>query len=191
MLPTDPTGSTKRIGTADIAAIEYATDLFRRMDFSHGGDLCRSAAVAQLRSVSPLRDAACTAQLRQRLLVAIADLGLVAAWASYDPERHNDARQLFQLALSIAEQAEHPQAEDVTAYVLMDMAHQALHLRQPQEAVNLVQLGYRTATHAHPLSASTASYLATRCSTTAPDRSGRSCCRFGTASRQCATRAPA
>ncbi len=150
-----PTRSTRRIGIADVEAIEHTTELFRGMELSRGGELCRAATVAQLRSVLPLRDAACTAELRQRLMLAIADLGGVAAWVSYDAERHHDARGLFLLALSIARQSEHPQAVDLTAYVLTDLVDQALHLGQPQEAVNLVQLGSGIATRAHPLQPST------------------------------------
>lgn len=135
-----PTGSTGRIGASDVAAIERTTELFRRMDFSHGGDLCRLAAVAQLRSVLPLRDAACTGELRQRLMIATADLGMVAARASYDAECHNDARRLFLLALSIAGQTEHPLVADLTAYLLMGMNSQALQLGRPQEASSIMQL---------------------------------------------------
>lgn len=41
------------------------------------------------------------------------------------------------------------------------MAHQALHLRRPHEALSLVQPGYGVAaSRAHPVSATTASYLA-------------------------------
>jgi len=144
-----------------VAAIEEATAVFRRSDFSHGGGICRPMVVAKLRSVLALRHASCTSAVRERLMVATADLGLVAAWSSYDAERHNDARRLWMIALSIAQQAEHPRSADLTAHLLMDMAHQSLHLRQPQEALSLVQLGYGTAARrAQPLSASTASHLA-------------------------------
>ncbi len=163
LLPPDPTGTSSiaRIGMADVAAIEEATALLRRLDYSRGGDVTRATTVAQLRSVLPLHNAACTAQLRQRLLVATADLGRAAAWTSYDAGRHDEARRLFLLALSAIQQAEHPQAADLTAYLLTHMADQALHLRQPREVLDLIQLGYGTATRrAQPLSASTASYLA-------------------------------
>jgi transcriptional regulator with XRE-family HTH domain len=162
LLPAGPTASrAARIGAADVAVIEQATALFRRSDFSHGGGICRPVVVAKLRSVLALRHASCISAVRERLMVATADLGLVAAWSSYDAERHNDARRLFLLAVSVAQQAEHPRSADLAAHLLMDMAHQSLHLRQPQEALSLVQLGYGTAARrAQPLSASTASHLA-------------------------------
>ncbi|MDQ2883872.1 MAG: helix-turn-helix transcriptional regulator [Actinomycetota bacterium] len=159
LLPSGPaTSTTARIGSADVEAIEQATALLRRSDFSCGGGLCRPVAVAKLRSVLTLHRAACTSAVRERLMVATADLGGVAAWTSYDAERHNDARRLWMIALSIAQQADHPRAADLTADLLLDMAHQALHLRRPQEALSLVQLGYGTAaSRTQPVSASTAS----------------------------------
>ncbi|MGB8199691.1 MAG: helix-turn-helix domain-containing protein, partial [Pseudonocardiaceae bacterium] len=162
LLPAGPTASrTARIGAADVAAIEQATAVFRRSDRSQGGGMCRPMVVAKLRSVLALRHASCTAEVRERLLVATADLGLLAAWTSYDAERHNDARRLSLLAVNVARQAKHPYAADLTAHLLMDMAHQSLHLRQPQEALRLVQLGYGVgARSAQSVSASTASSLA-------------------------------
>lgn len=162
LLPTGRAASaTTRIGLADVEAIEQATAAFRHSDFSRGGGVCRPMAVAKLRSVLALHHAACDSAVRGRLMLATADLGMVAAWASYDAERHNDARRLWMIALSVARQADHPRATDLAADLLLDMAHQALHLRRPHEALSLVQLGYGVAaSRTHPVSACTASYLA-------------------------------
>ncbi len=161
LLPTGAAASAPaRIGAADVEVIEQATARLRLSDFSSGGGLCRPAAVTKLRSVLPLLDTASTAAVRERLLVATAELGMVAAWASYDVERHNDARRLWMIALSVAREAEHPDAADLTANLLMDMANQALHLRRPREALSVVQLGFGAgASRSQPLSASTASRL--------------------------------
>lgn len=162
LLPGDPAAlATGRLGAADVQAIEDATAAFRRSDFSSGGAMCRPMAVARLRSALALHQAPCTSAVRERLLLATADLGLVAAWTSYDAQRHNDARRLWMIALSIVEETEHPRAADLSADLLLDMAHQALHLRRPREALQLVQLGYGVASsRRHPVSPSTASYLA-------------------------------
>ncbi len=152
----------RRIGAADVAAIEQVTAAFRRWDFSRGGGLYRDAAVAQFRSVRALRDVACEPPVRAQLLVATADLGAVAGWMSYDSGLHDEARWLWVAALEVARQAEHPVAVDLTMCVLLDMIHQALHLHRPEEATRLVQLGYGVvAGGAHPVSACTSSYLAT------------------------------
>jgi len=152
----------KRVGAADVTAIEQVTAAFRQQDFSRGGGLYRDAAAAQFRSVLALRDVACDPQVRARLLVATADLGGLAAWMSYDSWLHNDARRLWVVALEVARQAEHPAAVDLTVNLLLDMTHQALHLHRPEEAARLVQLGYgAVAGGAHPVSGCTSSFLAT------------------------------
>jgi len=165
LLPASPATTTTttaaRIGAADVEAIEQATAVLRRWDYSRGSGLCRPVAVAQLRSVLPLLGAASTTDVRERLLVATADLGTAAAWASYDAGYHDDARRLFMLALSVAQQGAHPRVAELTACLLVGMANQALYLRQPREALSLVQLGYATAaSRSQHLPASTASYLA-------------------------------
>lgn len=161
LLPTDPAESTaRRIGTADVEAIEHTTAVLRQWDFSSGGGMARSAAVAQLRSVLPLLGMASTPAVRERLLVATADLGMTAAWSTYDVEQHNQARRLWTIALSVAREADHPSAADLTADLLMDMANQAMHLRRPREALSLVQLGYGAgASRSQPLSAPAATRL--------------------------------
>jgi len=151
----------RRIGSADVAAIEQLTAAFRQGQFSRGGGLYRDAVVAQFRSVLALRDVACAPPVRAQLLVATADLGGVAGWANYDSELHGEARRLWVAALEVARQSEHPAAVDQTAHLLSQMTHQALHLRQPEDGLRLVQLGHGTvAGGAHPVSAYTASNLA-------------------------------
>jgi len=161
LLPGTGAALPRRIGAADVTAIEAATAALRKLNFSWGGGLSRDAAVAQLRSVLALRKVACTAEVKADLLVATAELGLLAAFMSYDSERHADARRLGVLTLEVARQAEHPAAVDLTVMGLLDMSNQALYLGQPEEAQQLVQLGYGTvAGGAHPIPASTASTLA-------------------------------
>ncbi|MGH3565056.1 MAG: hypothetical protein ACRDRH_03295 [Pseudonocardia sp.] len=166
----------RRIGAADVTAIEAATAALRKLDFSWGGGLSRDVAVAQLRSVLALRKVACTAEVKAGLLVATADLGLLAAFMSYDCELHADARRLWVITLEVARQAEHPAAVDLTVMGLLDMTSQALHLGQPEEAGQLVQLGYgAVAGGAHPVPASTASTLAiyqARCNAARGDAAG-------------------
>ena len=190
LLPGTGVALPRRVGAADVAAIEQATAALRQLDFSWGGGLSRDVAVAQLRSVLALRKVACTAEVKADLLVATADLGLLAGWMSYDCERHADARRLWVLALELARQAEHPAAVDLTVDLLVDMTDQALYLGQPEEARQLVQLGYGTvAGGAHPVSAITAGTLANfqaRCDAARGDAAacdralGRSVERFAT-----------
>jgi hypothetical protein len=71
------------------------------------------------------------------LLTATADLAALAAFTHYDVERHEDARRLWLVALDAARSAHNP---DLTSKVLRQMAHQALHLDRPDEALRLLQV---------------------------------------------------
>lgn len=159
LLTRDDPPAPRRIGASDVTAIEETTAAFRLSHRRHGGGLSRAAAVAQLGYVLKLRDAECSEQVRADLLLATADLALIAAWMTYDVEQHEDARRLWMIALNNARQANHPLSTDLTVYLLQEMAHQALHIGRPDEALRLVQLGATMATNGtYPVSASTRGY---------------------------------
>ncbi len=159
LLPqADPTG-TRHVGLADVEAIEQATTEFARQDWATGSAMSRAAAVAHLHATLPLLNAQSTPEVRPRLYLATAYLATVAGWMSFDTTQHDAARRLWLIGLNIARNAEHPQARDLTVYLLFDMAIQAVHLDRPEEALRLVHLGHATA-GPHPVSASTISCLA-------------------------------
>jgi transcriptional regulator with XRE-family HTH domain len=149
------------IGAADVAAIRQTTTAFRTADHRYGGGLSRAAAVAQLGYVLRLQDSRCSDQVRTDLRLATADLAGMAAWMTYDVNQHDAARRLWMIALDSAQQADHPRGADLTVMTLLKVAHQALHLERPDEAMRLVQLATAAATgHRYPLSAGTRGYLA-------------------------------
>ncbi|MCX4098034.1 helix-turn-helix domain-containing protein [Nocardia sp. alder85J] len=153
--------SRTHIGASDIDAIENITDGFRRWDLAHGGGLCRSAALTQLHQVRALQKASCPDDLRPRLLIATAELASMAGWLAYDVEDHDAARKLWTYALDAAHQGEdHPRSTDLTVSVLLDMAHQSLHLDRPDEALKVTQLAQATAgNRKHPAAVSTDAYV--------------------------------
>ena len=147
----DPPVTRLRIGAADVDAIEAITDGFRRSEYAHGGGLCRAVAGAQLRQVRRLAGAACSPEVRDRLLVDTADLAGVVGSLAYDVEQHDAARRLWSFALDTARRTEgHPRSTDLAVEVLLAMTHQALHLGRPREALQLVQLGSATAANRTP-----------------------------------------
>ncbi|MGH3870349.1 MAG: helix-turn-helix domain-containing protein [Pseudonocardiaceae bacterium] len=131
----------RQVGASDVDAIERASDALRRCDFAHGGGLARAATIAQLRSVLRLRAALASPAIRVRLDIAAADLAMLAAWCSYDVEQHDQAQRLWMVALELCRHTDHPRAADLAVDILLDMAHQSLHLRRPDEALRLVGLG--------------------------------------------------
>ncbi|MGV9676452.1 helix-turn-helix domain-containing protein [Nocardia sp. NPDC003482] len=161
-LPGEAVPSSRtHIGASDIDAIEAITDGFRRWDLAHGGGLCRSAALTQLHQVRALQNASCSDDLRPRLLIATAELASMAGWLAYDVEDHDAARKLWTYALDAAHQGEdHPRSTDLTISVLLDMAHQSLHLGRPDEALKVTQLAQATSgNRKHPAAITTEAYV--------------------------------
>lgn len=152
-----------RIGNADIDAIEAIIDGFRRWDLAHGGGLCRSAALGQLHQVVALGDSVCTPYVRTRLQLATAELASMAGWLAYDIEDHNAARRLWTYALHTAQRCDHSsRATDLMVVILLDMAHQALHLRRPNDALAFCRLaGATSSSRRNPVSDVTAGYIHT------------------------------
>jgi transcriptional regulator with XRE-family HTH domain len=134
----------QRVGAGDVDRIETVTQAFREWGFRSGGALSQAALSAQLQAVrETARTAICAdEQVRRRLLVATADLASVTAWSSYDRAHHRRARQSWLVALEASRAADEP---DLTATVLRHLAHQALHLGQPNEALQYLRVAQAVA----------------------------------------------
>jgi transcriptional regulator with XRE-family HTH domain len=134
----------RRVSAADVDRIETVTQAFREWGFRSGGALSQAALSAQLRTVrDTARTAICAdAEVRRRLLVATADLASVTAWSSYDLAHHDRARQLWLVALEASRAADEL---DLTATVLRHLAHQALHLGHPREALQYLRVAHAVA----------------------------------------------
>ncbi|MGH3697274.1 MAG: hypothetical protein ACRDRX_25370 [Pseudonocardiaceae bacterium] len=159
LLPqADPTG-TRHIGLGDVEVIEQTTATFVRQDYATGAGPIRDLAIAQLRSILPLLNAQVAAEVRPRLYLATARLAMQAGWMSFECNQHDDARRLWTIGLGVARAADHPQASDLTVFLLSDMALQAVHLGLPKEALSLIHLGHAATTGVHPVSPSTTCML--------------------------------
>jgi transcriptional regulator with XRE-family HTH domain len=143
LVPAIGVEPSRRVGIADVERIEATTKAFRDWDNRWGGGILLAAVVAQLNQVlASAKKAAVTSEsIRRRLLVATADLAHLGAWASYDVERHEEARRLWMVALDVSQEARNL---DLVGAVLRGLAHQALHLRRPDEALRLLRLAYAT-----------------------------------------------
>ncbi|PPK66210.1 helix-turn-helix transcriptional regulator [Actinokineospora auranticolor] len=156
----DRAPSARALRTTDIVAIREATDAFRALDYRRGGGIARTGAVAVLHEANALH-AEAHGPLVHELRLATAELAGMAAWMHYDIERHATAADLWQQALVLARDAEHPRSADLTAQLLLDTAHQALHRDRPEDALRLVRLSAATvAGHRYPAGANTRGYIA-------------------------------
>jgi transcriptional regulator with XRE-family HTH domain len=156
--PAEPTG-TRHIGAADVEIIEQLTTGFMRQDFAHGSGLIRDAAIAQLHTVLPLLQAQVSPEVRPRLMLATAYLALMAGYMSFECNQHEAARRLWMIGLDLARNTDHPQADDLTVYLLYDMALQSAQLNRPDEALHLVRIGRAAVAGKHLVSAATISCL--------------------------------
>jgi transcriptional regulator with XRE-family HTH domain len=143
LVPTVEVEPLAHVGATDVDRIEAATAAFRSWDNQRGGGVARVAVTAQLQWVATTAQrATCASEdVRVRLLTATADLASLVAFTNYDVERHEDARRLWVVALDAAREAHNP---DLISKVLREMAHQALHLDRPDEALRLLQVAATT-----------------------------------------------
>ncbi|MEU9535832.1 transcriptional regulator [Streptomyces sp. NPDC048213] len=127
-----------RIGTAQVEGIRAATATFRDLDNRHGGALSRKAVLGQLDdAVTMLNSCSYTAQTGRALFSAVADLGSVAGWMSFDAGRHSSAQRLFVTALHAAAEGGD---KALGAHILQCMARQMSHLERYEDALDLVAL---------------------------------------------------
>lgn len=127
-----------RIGAAQVEGIRAATATFRDLDNRHGGALSRKAVLGQLDdAVTMLNSCSYTAQTGQALFAAVADLGSVAGWMSFDAGRHASAQRLFVTALHAAAEGGD---KALGAHILQCMARQMSHLERYEDALDLVAL---------------------------------------------------
>lgn len=169
----------KRIGVKDVEEIEEAADYYRRKDLEYGSGFCHSAALALLHEVRTYETIDCHDTLRPRLWVATAELSWVAGWLAYDLEDHDAARRLWTYAQQAASKgSSDPRSTDLSVNILLDMAHQSLHLWHPawipagpeqrrlqqqhlDDALRYAQTAATIATNRqHPASTVTTAYIA-------------------------------
>lgn len=118
----------RRLGLADVETLEKMTAGIRSATFANGGGLVMSGAVAQVNQARELESVMCSTAVRDRLLVATAELANVAAWTAYDGGNLSAARRLFQYSLDAATRSGDERAADIAVCTFQDMAHMSLHL---------------------------------------------------------------
>lgn len=133
------TPAPNRIGMTDVRQVQAATTALRSLDYQYGGGFCRDAVVAQLSWARQLLKArASSDDVRNRLLVALADLHSLAGWTSFDTGLLDPARDHFGQALGYAKQANN---DSLVANILYRMGRVYLQDNEPNDALKLFQLG--------------------------------------------------
>ena len=121
----------------ELQLLEQTTVMFRTWDAQCGGGLRRKAVVGQLHEITDLLNDAYAEPVRRRLFSVTAQLAELAGWMSYDVGIQPTAQKYFVLALHAAKEAgDRP----FGSYVLSNMARQMIHLRRPEDALELIHL---------------------------------------------------
>jgi hypothetical protein len=128
----------RRVGASDVAAIGRAAQSFREMDNRLGGGRVRGAVMEYLTvDVTPiLAHGRFSGETGRKLAGASAELAQLAGWVAYDSGLHGHAGRYLALALGFAR---HAGDDGLGAEVLAAMAHQAVYVGRPGDAVDLAQ----------------------------------------------------
>lgn len=135
--PTQPTPVPTVVGTAEVTEVRAAATAFGSWDALYGGGLVREAVTAQLRHCVELLNARCSEHVRIQLFSAVGYLGHVTGFMAFDAYAHDDARRMFRLALSCAEEA---RDWHLRAKVLSSMARQAIWCGDPDGGLTFTEL---------------------------------------------------
>lgn len=135
------TAGGQRIGVAEVAAIEAATQYFARTDAVTGGALSREAAVGQLKyAVDLAQHATYSGAVGNRLLAAIAELAGLVGWLCLDSDMPGPAQKYLTYGLQAARESTDPRAVLLVVSILSDMAQHMRWLGRPNAALRLHDL---------------------------------------------------
>ncbi|WP_246180884.1 helix-turn-helix domain-containing protein [Nocardia ninae] len=133
----EPTPIPSMVGLTEIEQVRTAAREFSSWDHTYGGGLVREAVAAQLRYAVNLLGASCADKHRMDLHSAVGFLGHTAGFMAFDAYAHNDARSMFQLGLTCAEEVGD---WHLRGKVLSSMARQAIWCGQPDDGLTFIEL---------------------------------------------------
>ncbi|MFB7918573.1 Tat pathway signal protein [Streptomyces sp. NPDC056061] len=122
----------------DVESVREMAAFFSRRDQKRGGRAGRTALVAYLRSevTELLNGRFLSEDIRRGMTSAAAELAYLAGWTAFDGGEHPLAQRWLTIATKLAEEAGDA---PLAGHVLRAMAHQAVDLGKPQEAVRLAE----------------------------------------------------
>ena len=127
---------THTVGSGDVEAVRDMVSTFSRLDQRRGGGHARTAVVQYLTSdvASYLRGRFGSDRVRRDMLSAASELAYLAGWMAFDHSSHVFAQHYFTVSLKLAAEADDP---PMAGHVLRAMAHQALDMGHPHQALDL------------------------------------------------------
>lgn len=128
----------RQVGQADVDAVRDMAAMFSRMDQRRGGGHARTAVVQYLSAdvASFLGGTYRDDHVRRDMFSAASELAYVSGWMAFDNGEHAVAQQYFTTAVKLAAEADDA---PLAGHVLRAMAHQAVDLGHPKQALSLAQ----------------------------------------------------
>jgi hypothetical protein len=125
-----------RVGRGDVEAVRDMVSTFSWIDQRRGGGHARTAVVQYLSAdvAGHLRGTYLSEQVRREMFSAASELAYLAGWMAFDNSAHALAQRYFTVAVKLAAEADDP---PMAGHVLRAMAHQAVDLGHPQQALDL------------------------------------------------------
>ncbi|MCC8251459.1 tetratricopeptide repeat protein [Saccharothrix luteola] len=141
----EPQHVPARIGIEDVERLAAETERLRDVDYRRGGGACRDSAVECATRHDLLLDVAASGAVRERLLVALADLHNLAAWTCFDTGFEVAASRHWDRALGMAVEAGR---HDLAANVHYRVGRMRLHGGRRREALKAFASGLHAARRA-------------------------------------------
>ncbi|MEV7112741.1 tetratricopeptide repeat protein [Streptomyces anulatus] len=134
----------RRVGEAEVNAVEKAVRQIRLLDDRHGADGLYRRAAQPLRAAYELLDAGTTARraTSDRLHAGAGELAISVGWLAHDSGRFDDARSHYAEALATARLAGDAGLE---AHAFCNTSFLARDAGRPREAVRAAEAGQRAA----------------------------------------------
>ncbi|WP_274030284.1 tetratricopeptide repeat protein [Streptomyces sp. MMBL 11-1] len=134
----------RRVGEAEVNAVEKAVRQIRLLDDRHGADGLYRRAAQPLRAAYELLDAGTTARraTADRLHAGAGELAISVGWLAHDSGRFDDARSHYAEALATARLAGDAGLE---AHAFCNTSFLARDAGRPREAVRAAEAGQRAA----------------------------------------------
>lgn len=139
-----PAQRRRRVGDAEVAAVEEAVRRIRLLDDRHGGDGLYQQAAQPLRAAYALLDSgtAARASTAHRLHAGAGELAISVGWLAHDSGRFGEARSHYAEALATARVAGDPGLE---AHAFCNSSFLARDAGRHREAVRTAQAGQQAA----------------------------------------------
>ncbi|MEU3975153.1 Tat pathway signal protein [Streptomyces bacillaris] len=130
--------SSRVVTAEDVEDVREMATLFSRRDQRRGGRSGRTALVAYLRTdvAEALSGRFPSEDVRRSMTSAAAELAYLAGWTAFDGREHPLAQRWLTIATQLAEEAGDA---PLAGHALRALAHQAVDLGKPREAVRLAE----------------------------------------------------